>query len=363
MKTTVKYTLFVGTFLFLNLNLYGLLLEKPHLEMSFQKLEKIALGGYGAEYSDTVLAEEVLKEKYRHLYAGTPNAKWDFNDMELWLQAPKKTKQEKKRVAQILIKKYLAEDRPQEAIWTLRAFGLRKKADKIEKELLEFMSDTKLNVKVKDTYSANSGYIYRLILAKGRLRGVFRFGNSPFKNEVLAYHLDRLLGLDIVPMTVLRNLQTEEKDGNGFLGLREKTSGSLQYYVRGSCSSCVMYSSEADFRQERYPRGHQKMWLLDYLLDNKDKHQDNWRKRYGNRPFTFDYEQILGKGLGLGSTVLQEELLPKGELLERLVRLSSEKLLALDLDINVSSIFKKRENVLQEVAKKHGFAVVCRALF
>ncbi|MBE8221891.1 MAG: hypothetical protein HAW60_04090 [Bdellovibrionales bacterium] len=365
MKTAKQYIFFIITLLLLNLNAYGASMSeisrKKFLDMNFIELEKMSF--YANLLEDRKKAVEVLKKKYQDLYSETPSLKWSMNDIELWIQNSEKTQQEKKQAALILIKKYLNDDRLQEAIWTLRSFKMKKQADKIEKKLLKIMLSTKLKSKIEGSYSANNGYIYRLVLGEGELRGIFRFGDSYFKHEVLAYNLDKLLELNIVPMAVLKNIKAEKTtDGkNNFMGLKKETSGSLQYYIRDSCPSCLMYSSDGNFGKEGYPLKHKKMWLLDYLLGNRDRHSKNWEKRFGNIAFAFDHEQILGEGKGLGKANLQENLLPKGELLRQLVKLKLEDFLKLKID--VSYILQKKEEILQEITEKYGSSVVCRALF
>ncbi len=356
-KPLAKPMLFLIMIFFFSFNSYGYLLEAPRLDMSFLRLEKMSLGGEGAEYLDRQKAKEVLEKKYRNLYAKIPNKKWNFHDIELWLQVPEKTLKEKKPIAQILVKKYLDNERPQEAIWTLREFGMLEEANRIETKLIETLVNGKATV---DPSFSSDGVnsIFKLTVKKEGISGIFRFKN--FKQEVLAYRLDRFLGLNIIPVTVLKNFQDKKQQHTNYF--HNNTFGSLQYYVKDSCSSCVMFRWEGDFR-EKYPENQKKMWLLDYLLENKDKHKGNWRKRFGNKPFSFDYEQILGRGAGSGSPKLQENLLPSGDLLKQLVRLNPKSLSTLDLDIDISKVFKRKEEILQKIIKKHGSGVICRALF
>lgn len=114
-----------------------------------------------------------------------------------------------------LRKSYESDGQLQELIWFYRRMDLTEKASNLELRLAEELSSGAIESKARSPIGENRPLFLRL---KNRLMAVFKT-KAP-QEEVDTYKLDRLLGLDIVPMTVKRVVDGE--------------SGSVQAYIQNS---------------------------------------------------------------------------------------------------------------------------------
>lgn len=258
-----------------------------------------------------------------------PDGNWTYEEAERWLKAPGRKSHEIEAGALLLAEKYEADGRVQEAIWTLRIGGHYEKTDALESRLLERLSRGSMTF-VKAWHGTDESRKYKI--GEGELYGVFKSSNHHYIKEVVAYRLDQLLRLDIVPMTVIRN-----HSGYG--------TGSLQYFVRNTTRNSGREDS-VDFRRNTYPKSQKNMWLLDFLLDNSDRNERNWLKRFGDLPVAIDHGHTLGR-IEPGKAKIQENTLPDGAVLRRLMLLKHEDFKGIDLDI--SPIFKRRDEILERV--------------
>jgi hypothetical protein len=106
---------------------------------------------------------------------------------------------------------------------------------------------------------AKEGLTLRAIW-KPILRGRHEWAWESYQAEVAAYKLDRLLGLDMVPPTVVRDIGGEV--------------GSLQLWVEG-CKLYVDVQEEAP-QTEHWERQLSEMKLFDQLISNKDRYPRNY---------------------------------------------------------------------------------------
>lgn len=275
-----------------------------------------------------------------------PSFNSSFDELETWMRAPERTNAEIDESSDILAKKYLADERYQEAIWTLRFAKKFEDADVIEKDLIEKMSKNQMQfLEVLGGVSGSD----KVKLGEGELYGVFKSKNYYYVNEIAAYRLDRLLNLNIVPLTIARKHPTNNE-------------GSLQYFIRDKRDNPIYHGQDFEFRSYPYPENQKKMWLLDYLLDNHDRHGLNWFKRFGDQTVAIDYGYALGRELGRDSirgAIMQPELLPDGDLLEKLKQLSPSDFRGLNID--ASFILNRRNKIIEEI-KKHDPVNICESL-
>ena len=173
-------------------------------------------------------------------------------------------------VALRVANKYLIEAQPMQAIWSLRKVGLHDRAREIEIQINDFLKN---NTDFSD--DALSGGTTRgrhLLRYNNGIRAVFR-SVHPYAN-VVAYGVDRLLELDIAPLAIPYELG----------GVK----GTLQIYVGG------IIKGGNNFRDERYNR--ERIFTLDYLLQDKDRHGDNWGTIPGGGDVVFDFSHSVIPG-------------------------------------------------------------------
>lgn len=160
------------------------------------------------------------------------------------------------------IRRLLAVENPestthyQRAIWDLRAQGFYEEAENLTADIEMALRSSEV---VAQEAIGRGITDARLIRFSNGLIGVFKLGNHPANCancEVAAYRLDRLLGTNLVPITVERTINS--------------VRGSVQLYIPGS------YVSGERF----FARPSQAMRLLDYLMLNTD------RENQGNYLYT-----------------------------------------------------------------------------
>lgn len=94
------------------------------------------------------------------------------------------------------------------------------------------------------------------------LSGIGHDGNA----EVAASRLDVALGLGVVPKTVYA--QSEDRSGIGLSG----NKGTSQRYVEGAKIGFDLTDSDLKKQKSRV----EEMMLLDFITDNRDRHDGNW---------------------------------------------------------------------------------------
>ena len=196
----------------------------------------------------------------------------------------------------------------QEAAWTARAGGDPIAAERIEQKLTEAM--TREDVRANDNpYDFNQTLTplgigvtetYKLVLDSG-LTVIFKPIPEDWKYtdahgaraaniyaEVDAYKVDRALNLNVVPVTIERDVRDMH--------------GSMQVWVQADASTP---SAESMARLK----------LLDYLINNRDRHSEN-HLAYANRAVAIDH------GLSFVPSLISEGNVPAPRL-EELVLLPS----------------------------------------
>ncbi len=155
----------------------------------------------------------------------------------------------------------VAGGRLQEAAWAARAAGDSARADALLARL-----DTVLRAAPRSTAplgmdSQGVSYTFRLHHDAG-IQSIFKVDGSDIfcpscgaGREVAAYRIDRLLGMDLTPMTILREVV---EDG-------DTLRGSAMYFVAGASEPAETGAEKPD-----------RLRLFDAILGNSDRHDGNW---------------------------------------------------------------------------------------
>src|SRR3989338_2831926 len=153
----------------------------------------------------------------------------------------------------------------QEKIWDLKRSGNYTEGEVFQSELLDILKNGVISEKTALNLGGTKNFT--IIFSNG-LMGIFKprfqYDDSGFLDpkvnadaEVAAYEVDRLLGLDVVPTTVMRSIEGQE--------------GSLQVWIPSSRTAfqCLQESGLIIDRSK-------KVKFLDYLIFNRDVRADNY---------------------------------------------------------------------------------------
>lgn len=177
-----------------------------------------------------------------------------------------------KRVLELLL-----QQKYQRVIWLLRDLGFDKKANSLENMIIDklFIEKDKKEVKNLDLGFSDTFRVF----FEGGVSVIYKpkitFLNSPlksftshYKREVAAFIVDRLLNLNMVPLTFVSKF-------------RNNQLGSSQYFVKDAYRARDM--NEYDRKKPRKfdsPKGRitksKHMLLFDWLIDNRDRNIDNY---------------------------------------------------------------------------------------
>lgn len=144
-----------------------------------------------------------------------------------------------------------------------------------EKKQLENKLQTNQIIQIKDISNRNVPYPKKVIFDSG-MKAMLKIEESYFpiqKSEFLAYQLDQLFQFNLVPTTVLRNI-----DGK---------LSSLQLFVDGL--------EEAFSRGMNRDETPQEVLVFDFLTYNFDRHSKNWMYvTESDHPIAIDNDQSFG---------------------------------------------------------------------
>lgn len=104
-----------------------------------------------------------------------------------------------------------------------------------------------------------------------------------YKREVAAYLVDKALEFELVPPTVVREIDEE--------------IGSLQKYIDGTEMYYDALKTEDDFK--RYEKEFIKMWIFDYIIWNSDRSNSNHLMKEGS-------VCAIDNGLSFGNDTLRQ---------------------------------------------------------
>jgi uncharacterized repeat protein (TIGR03843 family) len=144
-------------------------------------------------------------------------------------------------------------------------------------------------------------------------RGIWRFDTASYKRERAAYLMDRFLGFDFVPPTVIRQI--------------DDAIGSFQEFIPNTNDFFKVPENQRMVYNEQLI----KMAIFDYIIRNNDRHSGNFLiQEEEQKVYAIDHGYAFGQGepLDFGGYV-SEGNVPEG-LTEKLSSLlASEKMMGL----------------------------------
>lgn len=172
----------------------------------------------------------------------------------------------------------LAEARLQEAAWAARALGDTARADAILATLDSVLRSPPLLAKPRDPETQGVSYTFRLH-HEGGVSSIFKVDGSDLfcpscgtGREVAVYRVDRLLGLDLTPMTVERAIV---QDG-------DTLRGSAMYFVSGASRPTDVGAAKPDLLR-----------FMDAVIGNSDRHGGNWLVRTDGSVAAIDHNRAF----------------------------------------------------------------------
>ncbi len=157
-----------------------------------------------------------------------------------------------------LLKKY-SKLNLQEIIWNLRNDGKILEAQKLENFVIYYLTNGEI---ISHEMIAVGMTAPRLVSYKNSVQGVFKWNNltwgrASYKAEIAAFILDRLLNLNIVPITAPRSYVSK--------------NGSVQFYMKGYKTSNGSTKKQVN----------KKLKFFDFLIANSDRGYNNYLTKPG----------------------------------------------------------------------------------
>ncbi len=176
------------------------------------------------------------------------------------------------------VESLLAEGRFQEAAWAARAVGDTARADSILNRLRRILLASPEEATPLSVDSQGVSYTFRLTNGSG-VEAIFKVDGSDIfcpqcgaSREVAVYNVDRLLGVDLTPMTVPQQIV------NG----GETVPGSAMYYIR-----------DATRPAEHGERKPDLLRFFDAVIGNSDRHGGNWLATPGGHVVAIDHNRAF----------------------------------------------------------------------
>lgn len=155
----------------------------------------------------------------------------------------------------------VATGRLQEAAWAARAVGDTARADALLARLDAVLRAPPRRAAPLGMDSQGVSYTFRLH-HDGGVQSIFKVDGSDIfcpscgaSREVAAYRIDRLLGLDLTPLTVPREV----------VDRGDTLRGSAMYFVGGATEPAELGVEKPD-----------RLRLFDAIIGNSDRHAGNW---------------------------------------------------------------------------------------
>lgn len=172
----------------------------------------------------------------------------------------------------------LERGRLQEAAWTLREAGDTARAGEILARLEAILRSRPENAAPLGMDSQGVSYTWRLDHGAG-IESIFKVDRSDIfcpvcgaDREVASYRIDRLLGFDLTPMTVMTRIVKENGD---------TLAGSAMYFVHDAVTPARAGAEKPDVLR-----------LFDAIIGNSDRHPTNWFL-VGDRVVAIDHNRAF----------------------------------------------------------------------
>lgn len=186
---------------------------------------------------------------------------------------------------------YLSENLYQEAAWEYLKIDNKDAAAPVLDSLNHILHSAPAAIKpfgkrvnVSETF---------LVTFQNGVKGVFKVENSdslgPVNREVAVYKLDQLLGFNLTPMTIVRQLDLP--DGR-------RATGSLMYFVNHCKPGLETPRQKTD-----------ELRLFDAIIGNSDRHERNWLVRETGEIIAIDHNRTFRHdNTGVAATDWHKEL-------------------------------------------------------
>lgn len=241
----------------------------------------------------------------------------------------------------------IQEKKYQEAAWVLEEAGQEERSQEVLASLKKTLSHGRIQEVRKLGTGVSESYV--VVFADG-IKGIFKPAGPKHahKREIAAYIMDRLLGLNLVPMTVERKVQGR--------------AGSLQYFLRDvrtgeDARDVPLHELKLD-----------RLRLFDVLISNNDRHARNYlvlspqvagQRRSRQNVVAIDHNLIFGSEAPDMPKVALSEAMHFAQGLRRLAhrRIDQEFKGLLD-ETDLARLHYRRDQLLQELCTQH--AKACR---
>lgn len=292
-----------------------------------------------------------------------PSGEWSYEEADIWLLDQSHNTEARLNGLLAIAERYQKDGYLQEAVWAYREAKAFERAELLESELKSILL-TSVVEKVGELRGIESPK--KMKVGDRRFFGVFKRSDSRYVQEVITYKLDRLLGLDITPVTVIR-----EHPNYGTGSLRYFVSNAItgrDYYENPKSKGEARTMGGPNFRIYEYPESYKNMWLLDFLIGNDDRHGRNWLIKPNGKIIAIDHSNTsIGPVIRRTKFLkVKDNMLPTGKVLQALENLKFEDFTEFEkyksFGIDVSFIFKRRE-LLMERIKFNNLKSSCRKVF
>ena len=203
-------------------------------------------------------------------------------------------------VAKNLADIYLKNGRVQEAIWALEKGGLFFESE----ELIQFIQNRLKSEKVIVGERVGIGVTRPQYGQIGGLQVIMKEFDkkSSIESEIWAYQLDRALGLNLIPIAIERIIDGQRNSVHLYLHSSKKTG--------------------LDFVLSPYQKHHADLYLLDFLLGQKDRHSGNSLYSVSGKMVAIDHGRIYGydgETTEMVNTFYDKRLIPQNRILTNLI--------------------------------------------
>ena len=172
-----------------------------------------------------------------------------------------------------------AAGRLQEAAWAARAHGDTLRADRILSRLEAILRSAPVSAEPLAMDSQGVSYTFRLNHGQG-VQSIFKVDGSDIfcracgtDREVASYRIDRLLDLDLTPMTV---------DTRIIRAAGDTLHGSAMYFVTNAANPDDAGATKPD-----------RLRFFDAVIGNSDRHKSNWLVLPDGRVVAIDHNRAF----------------------------------------------------------------------
>ena len=217
--------------------------------------------------------------------------------------ADPKLKSEAIEKARLLAETYLKNGRLQEAIWAYEKGGLYQDSERLAQQIQTHLETKKIVMGI-----SLHGVSQPSLAKVGSIAVVIKNADqdASIESELWAYELDRILGLNIVPLVIQREIN----------GVRK----SVHLFLEGSSPSGI------NFIFQRYQIENADIHLLDFLTGQYDRHGNNSLISVSGKWVAIDHGRINGSDGTVYSpekNYFPPELIPQQQILKNVQAMDS----------------------------------------